>query len=57
MGITNANMGLLPGVNLNVLHAGPGASMVLVRGTRLAIGHGIAQKMKVKYQISRLKAI
>ena len=52
-----ANIGLLPVVNLNVLSAGSGPLMVLVRKTRLALGHGITQKIKVKYQISGFKAI
>ena len=43
-----ANIGLTPGIKLNVLRTGPGPLMVAVKDTRLALGHGMAQKIIVE---------
>jgi len=44
-----ADMGLNEGVKIKVLHSHrPGPCVVLVGNTRLALGHGMAQKMLVK---------
>ena len=43
-----ANMGLLPGVNIRVISSQrPGPVVVEVKGTRLALGYGMAQKILV----------
>jgi ferrous iron transport protein A len=43
-----ADMGLLPGTEVRVISGhGPGPLVLEVKGTRLALGHGIAQKVMV----------
>lgn len=43
-----ADMGLLPGTEVRVMSGhGPGPLVLEVKGTRLALGHGIAQKVMV----------
>ncbi|MBM4463392.1 MAG: ferrous iron transport protein A [Chloroflexi bacterium] len=42
-----ADMGLLPGTEVKVITSGPGPLVLEVKGTRLALGHGIAQKVMV----------
>jgi len=43
-----ADMGLLPGVNIRVISSQrPGPVVVEVKGTRLALGYGMAQKILV----------
>ena len=45
-----ADMGLTPGVELKVISSGrPGQVVVEVRGSRMALGHGIAAKILVAY--------
>jgi len=42
------DMGLLPGVNIRVISSQrPGPVVVEVKGTRLALGYGMAQKILV----------
>ena len=44
-----ADMGLTPGVQIRVINSGmPGPVLIEVRGTRLALGRGIALKIVVK---------
>lgn len=43
-----ADMGLYPGVNLRVIWGHPGPLVVQVGSSRLALGHGMAQKIMVK---------
>ena len=43
------SMGLNEGMKLKVLHShGHGSCIIQVGGTRLALGHGMAQKIMVK---------
>ena len=43
-----ADMGLTPGVEIRVVSShGPGPLMVELRGSRIALGHGVAQKIMV----------
>ena len=43
-----ADMGLLPGVNIKVISSQmPGPVIIDLRGTRLALGYGVAQKILV----------
>jgi len=43
------DMGLLPGTELKVINAGqPGQVVVEVKGSRLALGHGVASKIFVR---------
>ena len=45
-----ADMGLTPGVKIKVISGGrPGQVVIEVRGSRMALGHGIAQKIIVSY--------
>jgi len=41
-------LGLTPGVTIQVLHVNGGPILIAVRGTRLAIGRGMADKILVK---------
>ena len=42
------DMGLIPGERLKVLHnSGYGPVTVLIKGAKVALGHGIAQKILV----------
>ncbi len=44
-----ADMGIIPGVKAKVISAGrPGQVVLEVRGSRLALGHGVANKITVK---------
>jgi Fe2+ transport system protein FeoA len=43
------DMGLIPGERLKVLHnAGFGPVTVLIKGARVALGHGLAAKIIIK---------
>ena len=43
-----ADMGLVPGTDIRVINSyRPGPVLLEVRGTRLALGHGMAQKILV----------
>lgn len=45
-----ADMGLTPGVKITVISSGrPGQVVVEVRGSRIALGHGITAKILVAY--------
>ena len=41
-------LGLTPGVSIQVLHVNGGPLLIGVRGTRLAIGRGMADKIMVQ---------
>ena len=44
-----ADMGMTPGVQVRVINAqAPGPVLIDLRGSRIALGHGIAQKIAVK---------
>ncbi len=44
-----ADMGLTPGVNIRVINSqAPGPVIIDLRGSRLVLGHGVAQKILVK---------
>jgi Fe2+ transport system protein FeoA len=44
-----AEMGLLPGEKITMFHnAGAGSVTIFVKGAKLSIGHGLAEKIKVK---------
>ena len=44
-----ADMGLLPGVNIRIVNSQmPGPIIINLRGSRLVLGHGVAQKIMVK---------
>ena len=44
-----AEMGLLPGEKINVLfNAGSGSVTVCVKGSKLSVGAGMAEKIKVR---------
>ena len=44
-----ADMGLTPGVIIRVMNSQmPGPVIIELRGTRLALGHGMAQKILVR---------
>ena len=44
-----ASMGIYPNENIEILERNPGGAMIIkVKGTRLAIGHGMSCKIKVK---------
>ena len=44
-----ADMGLTPGVQIRVINSQmPGPVLIDLRGSRLVLGHGIAQKIMVK---------
>jgi ferrous iron transport protein A len=43
-----ADMGLVPGTDVRIMSGGrPGPVLLEARGTKLAIGHGVAQKIMV----------
>lgn len=43
-----ADMGLTPGINIKVINSQmPGPVVVELRGSRLVLGHGVAQKILV----------
>lgn len=43
-----ADMGLIPGVQIRVINSQmPGPIMIDLRGSRLVLGHGVAQKIMV----------
>ena len=43
-----ADMGLTPGVNIRVINSNrPGPVIIDLRGSRLVLGHGVAQKILV----------
>ena len=45
-----ADMGLTPGVKVKVISSGrPGQVVIEVRGSRMALGHGVAAKILVAY--------
>ena len=45
-----ADMGLTPGVKVKVISSGrPGQVVIEVRGSRMALGHGVAAKVLVSY--------
>ena len=49
-----ADMGLTPGVKVRVISGGrPGQVVLDVRGSRLALGHGVAGKIMVRAVESR----
>jgi Fur family ferric uptake transcriptional regulator len=51
-----ADMGLTPGTTIEVIKAsGPGPSIVAFRGSRLALGHGLSQKVLVSINDSPTK--
>jgi len=41
-------LGLTPGVEFSILHANGGPLILSVRGSRIAIGKGMAKKIKVE---------
>jgi len=44
-----ADMGLIPGVQIRVMNSqAPGPVLINLRGSRVALGRGIAQKIAVK---------
>jgi len=44
-----AEMGLLPGTRVRVISNGrPGPVVLEIKGSRLAIGHGVTHKIRVK---------
>lgn len=44
-----ADMGLTPGVQIRVMNSQrPGPVMIDLRGSRVALGHGVAQKIMVQ---------
>jgi len=44
-----AEMGFLPGVEIQVINnSGIGPLTVIIKGTKLALGHGLARKILVK---------
>jgi len=43
-----AELGLTPGVKIQVLHVNGGPILIGVRGARLALGRGMAQKIMVE---------
>lgn len=44
-----ADMGFLPGETVQVLHnTGHGPVTVMIKGSKVALGHGLAQKIRVK---------
>ena len=46
-----ADMGLTPGVEIKVISSGrPGQVVIEVRGSRMALGHGVASKILVAYK-------
>lgn len=46
-----ADMGLTPGVKVKVISSGrPGQVVIEVRGSRMALGHGVAAKVLVAYK-------
>jgi len=42
-----AELGLTPGVVMQVIHKNGGPLLIAVRGTRLALGRGVADKIQV----------
>ena len=45
-----ADMGLTPGVAIKVISSGrPGQVVIEIRGSRMALGHGVTQKILVAY--------
>ena len=51
-----ADLGLTPGVRVRVISIGkPGPVILDVRGSRLALGYGVAQKIMIKTGGSREK--
>ena len=44
------DMGLTPGVEIKVISGGrPGQAVIEIRGSRMALGHGVTQKILVAY--------
>ena len=43
-----AEMGLVPGERMEVLNRGPGPFIVSVKGTRLLLGRGMAERVLVR---------
>lgn len=43
-----AELGLTPGVTFQVLHVNGGPILIAIRGARLALGRGMAEKIMVK---------
>jgi Fe2+ transport system protein FeoA len=43
-----AEMGLVPGVEMEVVNPGPGPFIVCVRGSRLLLGRGMVNKILVR---------
>jgi len=43
-----AEMGLVPGERMQVLNRGPGPFIVAVKGTRLLLGRGMAERILVR---------
>ena len=44
------DMGLTPGVEIKVISSGrPGQAVIEIRGSRMALGHGVTQKILVAY--------
>ena len=43
-----AEMGLVPGEKMEVLNRGPGPFIVFVKGTRLLLGRGMADRVVVR---------
>lgn len=40
-------LGLTPGVELTILHNAGGAMLIAVRGSRVALGHGMTGRLQV----------
>jgi Fe2+ transport system protein FeoA len=48
-----AEMGFLPGVEIHIVNnSGIGPLTVIIKGTKLALGHGLARKILVKEDIN-----
>ena len=46
-----ADMGLTPGVEIKVINSGrPGQAVIEIRGSRMALGHGVTRKILVSYE-------
>jgi ferrous iron transport protein A len=51
-----AEMGFLPGVEIQMVNnSGIGPLTVIIKGTKLALGHGLARKILVKEEQQCLK--
>ncbi|MGD9142782.1 MAG: FeoA family protein [Dehalococcoidia bacterium] len=45
-----ADMGLTPGAEIKVIRSGrPGQAVIEIRGSRMALGHGVTRKILVSY--------